>query len=201
MGLMSRRSRRRAAAEPVGRGPAGILRDSGLVDEAWYRDTYPDVAANGADPVDHYFTSGAGEGRNPNAFFDSAWYLAANPDVRDAGLNPLLHYVVSGAAEGRAAGPGFDTAYYIAQNPEIGMADINPLLHYLRYGRHEGRTATPYDEGEAFEVGLRARQQGLTGPASALYRGARGDHVHFALTGRGEGQVPLPPLRLAQRQQ
>ena len=203
MGLLSRRRKETGATTPEGPVPSDLLRSSGLVDEDWYRAAYPDLAATGLDPVEHYLASGAAEGRNPNAFFDSAWYWEANPDVREAGLNPLVHYWTSGAAEGRSAGPRFDTAYYIAQNPEVGAESINPLLHYLQFGQFEGRTAVPYDDAEAFEVGVRAKQLAMTGPASALFRGARGDHVHFPLLARAEpgeaGALPLPPLRLAQR--
>ena len=184
-------------------GVADLLRSSGLVDEAFYRDANPDVAAAGVDPAAHYAEMGAWEGRNPNAFFDTAFYLVANPDVAAAGLNPLHHYVAGGAEEGRAAGPGFDTAYYVAQNPEVGLSGMNPLLHYLLHGRDEGRTATAYDEGDAFEVAVRARQLGATGPASGLFKGARADAVHFPLAARHDGEapgaLPLPPLRLAQR--
>ena len=202
MGLLSRRRKATGATTPEGPSPSDLLRSSGLVDEEWYRTTYPDLAA-GLDPVEHYLSSGAAGGRNPNAFFDSAWYWEANPDVREAGLNPLLHYWMIGAAEGRGAGPRFDTAYYIAQNPEVGAENINPLLHYLQFGQSEGRMAVPYDDAEAFEVGVRAKQLAMTAPASALFRGARGDHVHFPLLTRAElgqtGALPLPPLRLAQR--
>ena len=203
MGLLSRRRKDSGAPTPEGPNPSDLLRASGLVDVDWYRATYPDVAAAGLDPVDHYLSSGAAEGRDPNAFFDSAWYLEANADVREAGLNPLVHYWTRGAAEGRSTGPGFDTAYYIAQNPEVGAESINPLVHYLVHGRFEGRTAVPYDDAEAFEVGVRAKQLAMTGPASALFRGVRGDHVHFPLLAPDEpgsaGGLPLPPLRLAQR--
>ena len=200
---MRLRFRRRAIAGEAGPSVVDLLRRSALVDADWYRETYPDVAAAGTDPVEHYVGSGADEGRQPNAYFDTAWYLEVNEDVRNAGMNPLLHYVVSGAAEGRGAGPDFDTAYYIAQNPEIGAADINPLLHFLRFGQHEGRVAAPIDEAEAFEVGVRAKQSNVGGPAAALFRGPRADHVHFSLLGpepdEGGGGSPLPPLRLARR--
>ena len=181
----------------------GVLQASGLFDPDYYLKENPDVAAAGIEPVVHYAAAGVGEGRNPNPFFDSAWYLAVNADVREAGLNPLYHYVSGGAAEGRSAGPDFDTAYYLAQNPEVGASGMNPLMHYIRYGRAEGRIAVPYDEGDAFEAAVRARQQGMTGPAAALFTGARADHVHIPFMGRdaapSRGGLPLPPLRLAQR--
>ena len=203
MGVWSRRRQGSVTTEPEDPKPSDLLRSSGLFDLDWYRKTYPDVAAAGLDPVEDYLSSGAAQGRNPNPFFDSAWYLEANPDVREAGINPLLHYLASGAAGGRSAGPGFDTAYYVAQNPEVWAENINPLAHYLLYGRFEGRTAVPYDDSEAFEVGVRAKQLAMTGPASALFRGARGDHVHFPLLVPDQpgiaGGLPLPPLRLAQR--
>ena len=69
-------------------------------DREWYLLQNPDVAGAGVDPLDHYLTFGAVEGRDPNAFFDSAWYLAQNPDV-PAGTNPLVHFLHRGMTEGR----------------------------------------------------------------------------------------------------
>ena len=112
---------------------------SGLFDAKWYVESYPDVAARGADPVRHYVRYGAREGRDPNRLFNSTWYLANNPDVADSGLNPLAHFVLRGASEGRNPGPLFDTAWYLKANPDVASAGINPLLHFLRHGAREGR--------------------------------------------------------------
>ena len=54
-------------------------------------------------PLLHYVSSGAFEGRAPHPDFDGAFYLASNPDVAAAGVNPLVHYVTAGRAERRAA--------------------------------------------------------------------------------------------------
>lgn len=124
-----------------------IIRDSGLVDERWYRATYRDVADGGLDPVAHYVDHGADEGRNPNSHFDTRWYAKTYADVRAAGVDPLLHYAIDGAREGRRAGPAFDTAYYLAQNPDVGRGVLNPLVHYLRLGLREGRLARSYPFG------------------------------------------------------
>ena len=51
-----------------------MIRDSGLFDEAWYCATYPDAAAAGLDPVEHYLTIGAPRGYNPNPLFDTGFY-------------------------------------------------------------------------------------------------------------------------------
>ena len=75
-------------------------------DTSWYLSHYPDVAARGIDPLDHYHLFGAWEGRDPGPLFRTRWYLALNPDVRDAGVDPLLHYLRHGAFEGRAPRPG-----------------------------------------------------------------------------------------------
>ena len=64
---------------------------------------YPDVAAAGTDPLEHYFNSGAQEGRDPSGAFDTLAYLAANPDVAASGINPLQHFLESGIYEGRQA--------------------------------------------------------------------------------------------------
>ncbi|MCR5812928.1 MAG: CDP-glycerol glycerophosphotransferase family protein [Desulfovibrio sp.] len=79
------------------------IRLSGLLDRDWYTSHYPDVARSGLDPIVHYVESGAGEGRNPNAWFDTAWYVKTYPDVIDLGLNPFYHFLYFGHAEGRTA--------------------------------------------------------------------------------------------------
>ena len=82
-----------------------ILRHSGLVHAEWYRQTYPDVAELGIQPVVHYLRYGAAMGRDPGKSFSTRDYLRAYPDVARAGINPLLHYVLHGRAEGRQMRP------------------------------------------------------------------------------------------------
>ena len=121
-----------------------LLRGSGLVDDAWYRRAYPDVARGGMDPVEHYVDHGAPEGRNPNSHFDTVWYVRTYPDVLESGVNPLLHYLVDGAREGRWASKAFDTAHYLSDNPDVADLGVNPLAHYLQCGMQEGRSARRY---------------------------------------------------------
>lgn len=70
-------------------------------DPIYYLFWYPDVRADGIDPLDHYLHHGWKEGRDPSAGFSTSGYLAANPDVAASGRNPLVHFVNSGFAEGR----------------------------------------------------------------------------------------------------
>ncbi len=60
-------------------------------DAAHYLSRYPDVAAAGMDPFEHYLIQGAAEDREPSTTFDSAFYreryLRHLP-----GAVPLLHY-------------------------------------------------------------------------------------------------------------
>ena len=72
-----------------------------LLDKAWYRFTYPDVAASGIEPLDHWLAFGCNEKRQPNFYFEPLWYLQQNPDVVGSGLDPLLHYALFGEAEGQ----------------------------------------------------------------------------------------------------
>ncbi len=87
--------------------PPGLTRESarGLVtaafDHAYYLSAYPDIAAAGVDPLDHYLTAGRREGRDPRPDFNPADYLEVNPDVGASGVDPFLHWLVAGKAEGR----------------------------------------------------------------------------------------------------
>ncbi len=108
-----------------------------IVDAAWYRATYPDVAAAGEDPVQHFLRSGIREGRRPNRFFDPIWYLRAYPDA--AGQNPVLHYVLRGRRERRDPGPFFSLSTYLDRYPDVARTGTDPLEHFIRHGQREGR--------------------------------------------------------------
>jgi hypothetical protein len=83
------------------------VRDSSLFDAEWYRAVYPDVAAAGVDPAEHYVRNGAFEGRHPGPDFDTRWYFTTGGDVYAEGMNPLVHYERYGKSEGRSIRPAF----------------------------------------------------------------------------------------------
>ena len=76
-----------------------LLQKTGLFDEAYYFETYPDVRDAKMGAIEHYVKFGAGEGRNPSTGFDTNYYLDRYPDVLNASINPLVHYVLHGRAE------------------------------------------------------------------------------------------------------
>jgi hypothetical protein len=78
-----------------------LLRASGLFDETWYQERYPDVKTSATDPVLHYLIHGAKEGRDPGPLFSTQEYFSTYPDVAASNLNPLLHYIRFGGKEGR----------------------------------------------------------------------------------------------------
>jgi len=82
-----------------------IIKESGLFDEEWYLNQYPDVLKAGMDPILHYIRHGWKELRDPSPAFNTAFYLSKNPDVARAQVNPLLHYILYGRSEGRKATP------------------------------------------------------------------------------------------------
>jgi len=78
-----------------------LIRQSGVFDEKWYLSQYPDVAASSVDPIAHYLTNGAAEGRNPSPRFSTRSYISNYADVAPSGLNPLYHYLTRGRLAGR----------------------------------------------------------------------------------------------------
>jgi hypothetical protein len=116
-----------------------LVLESGLFDRAYYLERYADIAASGADPLDHYLSVGAAELRDPTPCFRTAFYLAHSPDVAAGGINPLVHYLLWGAREGRDPSPFFDTSFYLDANPDVRASGANALAHFLVRGRREGR--------------------------------------------------------------
>ena len=110
--------------------------DSRLFDGDFYLSCYPDIAAAGVDPFDHFFRYGFQEGRCPNPYFEPLWYLDTNTDVMKGQTQPLLHYVLVGEKEGRRPSLKFDPRWY---REKYGTApNENALAHYLSH-RATGR--------------------------------------------------------------
>jgi glycosyltransferase involved in cell wall biosynthesis len=131
-----------------GDGPAGAieaLARSGLFDEAYYRQTYPDLAHADIPLFDHFYEYGFREGRRPNAYFDPIWYMEQNPDVDWASNHPLVHYFLHGDAEGRDPCALFHSRWY---RDRYGIqAGHNTLAHYLRH-----RFETPLSPHAGFDA-------------------------------------------------
>lgn len=75
------------------------------IHSTWYRETYPEVAELGLDPVTHFILYGAAMGRNPGKNFNTQFYLDTYPEVRKSKLNPLVHYALHGQQAGYATRP------------------------------------------------------------------------------------------------
>ena len=203
-----------AGAATPGTGSADLetIRSSLFFDPDWYLGTYPDVAAAGLDPADHYLDAGAAEGRDPCPWFSTRQYLTDHPDVAAAGLHPLVHFERHGRTEGRAvpwsAGRSasatamsrpavaavddalsiiarslfFDAEWYLDTYPDVRRVGLDPARHYYEWGAAEGR-----DPGPSFSTRGYLEDNGdvaATG-INAL--------VHFERHGRREGRrLPWP---------
>jgi GT2 family glycosyltransferase len=182
------------------------IRSSGLFDAPWYLHEYPDVAANGIDPVMHYMTHGVSEGRCPNPLFHTRWYLEQYPDVVAALGNPLLHYLRHGAAEGRDPSPLFQTRAYLAAHPELRGSGRNPLAHFLQQAdptARGGSTAIgrepPQAAGAEHEYPCQESPFQEPGPAAAGPNAGDARSVDLAYTPLVSVVVPVydtPPVFL-----
>lgn len=129
-----------------------LLRQSGLFNDAWYLEAYPDVRESGVDPLRHYLDSGWREGRDPGPNFSSSAYLKGNSDVAALGVNPLLHFVEYGHAEGRGTPEfGAPTRSSIKPLEEFGPAapcfksplPTEPPVPWKRGGRIDASSGRP----------------------------------------------------------
>lgn len=74
-------------------------------DRDYYLGVHEDIERSEIDPLEHYFSTGWREDRDPSAQFSTSYYLSSNPEVAAEDLNPLVHYVLSGRREGRRPFP------------------------------------------------------------------------------------------------
>ena len=106
------------------------IRRAGLFDAAWYRRRYPDVAAAGADALEHYCRQGWRRGRDPGPHFSTTLYVVEHPEAAQAG-NPLVYFArtwtgpvdASGSAAEPEAVPA--SAWYDAVTPQLSVVILN----------------------------------------------------------------------------
>lgn len=165
---LAARWRRLILGKPNAVGERQEIRSSGLFDPAWYIEKYPDVAKAGIDPLTHFLTDGAREGRKAGPHFDTRWYVSNYPDAEISGLNPLLHFIRFGQGrigslsdlkpqtpEQKAdvdlllASPHFDPAWY-GQVNGIGKTHRHAALHYLIFGAARGLAPSQAFDGDRY---------------------------------------------------
>jgi glycosyltransferase involved in cell wall biosynthesis len=124
-----------AASPPNGPAPSpadtdlALVRESGLLDVAWYRDINADVPAAKDDPMGHFMSQGWREGRWPNPYFDTAHYLRQNREVARTGGNPLVHYISHGEKAGCSPAAYFDLLWYRSRHEAENGQTL--LRHFL----------------------------------------------------------------------
>ncbi len=111
---------------------AAAIEASGLFDAEWYREHYPDVAADGIDPFEHFVRWGAEEGRLPFGDFASDRYRREAGIAHASNLETYRHYLTQGRFTATTAldPPGF-VPYRIDRNAALSADD--DLLVYVAY--------------------------------------------------------------------
>ncbi len=117
-------------------------------DAAWYLQKYPDVAASGMDPYQHYVLAGRSEGRQPSAAVPPRTLLKKARVLRSGllsavrqagGVRKAVEKVVTVAKRDGWFVPDFDEAFYLDMYPDVRESGIDPYAHFVQHGRAEGR--------------------------------------------------------------
>jgi GT2 family glycosyltransferase len=74
---------------------------SGIFNEKYYLEKYPDVGISEVSPLEHFCLIGMYLGRNPSSLFCRKTYLELNPDIKEAGIDCIHHYIKFGIDEKR----------------------------------------------------------------------------------------------------
>jgi ADP-heptose:LPS heptosyltransferase/GT2 family glycosyltransferase len=99
-----------------------LVKDSGLFDEAYYCNAYPEIKAANLDPLLHYLETGAVELRNPSEAFDARHYVQLCRERGECVENPLVHYIETGAARGLTPRRQVNSAVHAAAPPNVSEA-------------------------------------------------------------------------------
>ncbi|GJD46925.1 hypothetical protein AFCDBAGC_4810 [Methylobacterium cerastii] len=104
-----------------------LIRTSGLFDDAWYLDTYPDVAKSGWDPLAHYREYGAAELRDPGPAFDTEHYALTYPNYHENFPSPLVHYLRLGLRRGYHPTGVSRYGRWLAEHDALNAVDLERI--------------------------------------------------------------------------
>lgn len=90
----------------------------------------PDIARAFIDPLYHFLTKGAKEGRNPSPYFDITYYFDEYLEAGESGVNPLCQFITEGWKNGKNPSAVLNTNEYIALNPSCLESGNHILVHY-----------------------------------------------------------------------
>jgi glycosyltransferase involved in cell wall biosynthesis len=145
---------------PSSRLPEGEQTNNTIPEEfdgAWYLAQYPDVAAAGMDPFDHYQLAGKSEGRLPKPPKPPKPATSRQPRLkkmrvlrtgmlagvrRAGGFRKAVEKIVTVAKRDGWFEPDFDAEFYLQMYPDIREAGVGPYEHFVRDGRAEGRVGS-----------------------------------------------------------
>lgn len=145
-------------------------------DARYYLAAYPDVAAAGMDPLQHFLLHGLDESRDPHPLVDIA-HLKSQLDGGRFDARRLAELIADPSIQPH---PRFDTAHYLSQNPDVAEAGLSPLWHYIEHGAAEGRSPSPDFDADAY---LRDHPEAGTDRYQAF--------VHFARIGLAPGSIRI----------
>jgi len=111
------------------------VRQSKLVCEPWYRDTYIGSDEIAVDSTTHFLERSLGDVVDPTPLFDGHWYRTIHG--LHSVVDPLDHYLTTGASLGLDPSPVFDSIWYLRQVGDIADG-MTALEHYLSTGGYGG---------------------------------------------------------------
>jgi glycosyltransferase involved in cell wall biosynthesis len=168
------------------------LSRSGLYDDAWYMQTYPDLRARNLDGILHFQSTGDAEGRDPGPAFSNTGYRMAHGPFDGSALS---HYLQHGRSQGLSPMPVFD-----------GALGTPPAGRHLLFFGHQARDQVFGAERCLLDMLDRACSAGYT-PSVVLPQicnedylaalQARSHQVHVIPYGWIFGGVAPPPATVA----
>ncbi len=141
--------------------PEPLVEPSFLFDGAYYLLSNPELVptVTMSTAFQHYYSTGAAQGMDPNSWFDPNYYESRWPDLRPLNWTDqqlFVHYNTNGVWEGRSAAPEFDKfdgERYLNDWADVevmvdsiidyflGSRTNGAIAHFIIYGNDEQRPA------------------------------------------------------------
>lgn len=113
-----------------------------LFETRCYLESWPELAATGANPLIHYLEKGAGKkDSRPNRLFSHRWYMETQSQCPSSVMTPLEHYAAFSNCSDASPNPNrlIDTDYFNFHNHDLVVREQNPVSYLLRFSRGEPR--------------------------------------------------------------
>ncbi|MFD0938129.1 glycosyltransferase [Methylobacterium trifolii] len=175
---------------------------SGIFDDRWYLEAYPELRCTGWDPLDHFTTFCLTQQTSPNSTFNIKAYISEHPELLTSKLHPIIDYLNNRSVSHKHYLAATTSSFLLPDFQELLLESLLFDAEWYSTTYHDGRL----NNSEALDAYIEVAHLNVHSPSpffdpyyyienySKLFNENISAIEHYLLYGISKGYRPNPYL-------